>query len=185
MSFLDMTSTDGAYIKHHYQLGKFTVDDEPVEGFKDFLLSPDFYTGWGRFDKEMGTFLWEWDSERGVSKHDKKTMLMDGWQRAFSVQLYVKEKGTFLWQRFSKAEAKAFDEVMTDAWADKEDGKVVWVTHTGSEKITLSGGSKMYIPILEYKKWVPRPDDFGEPDSLPNESNSPAEDSSKDDDIPF
>jgi len=187
MSFLQLENeSDGLYIKHHYQLGKFVVNDEPVD-FEYFLLSPDFYTGWGRYDSQ---YEWKWDKVQGVAEGDKKQHYEDGFKRAFSVQLYIKDKGTYLWQRFSRAEGRAFDQVMSDAWPSKEDGKVVCVKYNGSEKITLQGGSKMYVPNLSFEKWVAKPEGFGEMvEDLSSEEQFKKDFSDtpdiKEDDIPF
>jgi hypothetical protein len=187
MSFLQLENeSDGLYIKHHYQLGKFVVNDEPVD-FEYFLLSPDFYTGWGKYD---GQYEWKWDQVQGVPDGDKKQLYEDGFKRAFSVQMYIKDKGTYLWQRFSKAEGRAFDQVMSDAWSSKEDGKVVCVKYNGSEKIALQGGSKMYVPNLTFEKWVAKPEGFGEmvedlssEEQFEKDFSNPVD--KKEDDIPF
>jgi hypothetical protein len=182
MSFLQLSNeSDGLYIKHHYQLGKFVVNDEPVD-FDYFLLSPDFHTGWGKYE---GQYEWKWDEVQGVASGDKAELYEQGFNRAFSAQFYIKDKGTYLWQRFSKAEGRAFDQVMTDAWSSKEDGKVVCAKYEGSEKITLSGGSKMFVPNLKFEKWVAKPSDFGELVDVAEATNNESSNNEDHDGIPF
>ena len=159
MSFLQLNENDSAsmYIKHSFQLGKFVVSDEPLE-VDYMLIHPDFKTGWGQY--KDGQFLWEWDKTQGVARSDKAELIADGYNRAFGARVYIKGKGVYVWQRFSKLEGQSFDDAISAAWKDKEEGKVPCFKYEGSEKISLSGGAKGYVAKLSYVKWVDTPADF-------------------------
>ena len=179
MSFLQLNENDGAsmYMKHSFQLGKFVSNDEPLD--VDFMLiHPDFQTGWGKYD---GQFEWQWDDKQGVPNGNKAELIADGYNRAFGARVYLKEKGVFVWQRFSKLECQSFDDAMSAAWKDKVDGKVPCFKYEGSEKISLSGGAKGYVAKLTYVKWGDMPDAFNNP----SEGNNDEPEDTLEDGIPF
>jgi hypothetical protein len=161
MSFLQLNENDasGMYIKHSFQLGKFVVNDEPLD-VEYMLIHPDFQTGFGRFS---GQYEWVWDDKQGVPNDNKSELIADGYSRAFGARVYLKDKGVYLWQRFSKLECQSFDDAMSAAWRDKVDGKVPCFKYEGSEKISLASGAKGYVAKLSYVKWVDMPEDFNNP----------------------
>lgn len=180
MSFLQLNENDASsmYIKHSFQLGKFVVNDEPLD-VDYMLIHPDFQTGWGQY--KDGQFMWEWDEQQGVARADKAELIADGYNRAFGARVYIKDKGVYLWQRFSKLEGQSFDEAITAAWKDKVDGKVPCFKYEGSEKISLAAGAKGYVAKLSYVKWVDMPEDFNNP----AEAQVDNKDDELEDGIPF
>jgi hypothetical protein len=118
---------------------------------------------------------------QGVPNGNKAELIADGYNRAFGARVYLKEKGVFVWQRFSKLECQSFDDAMSAAWKDKVDGKVPCFKYEGSEKISLSGGAKGYVAKLTYVKWVDMPEDFNNP----TEAQVDNKDDELEDGIPF
>jgi len=180
MSFLQLNENDSAsmYIKHSFQLGKFVVNDEPLD-VDYMLIHPDFKTGFGKYE---GQFQWQWDEKQGVARSDKAELIADGYNRAFAARVYIKGRGVYLWQRFSKLEGQSFDDAISAAWKDKEDGKVPCFKYEGSEKVSLGNGAKGYVAKLSYVKWVDKPADF---DNIVEDQVDSQGDNNEDDLIPF
>ena len=167
-SFLQLSEGEGnsLYIKHSFAMGKFVTNsgegDEPLQ-FEHLLIHPDFETGYGKYD---GQYQYVWDQQVGVRPDNYKQLVEQGYKRAFSARVYIKDKGVYLWQRFSFLEGQAFDEAMGSCWKDKVEGKVPCFKYVGSEKVSFSGGASGFKAKLEYVKWVDKPADFDEPSDM-------------------
>ena len=183
MSFLELDDKEGLgmYIKHDFRLGKFVINNaegvEPLD-FEYMLIDTDFQTGYGKYD---GQYQFVWDQQVGVKPDNAKALLADGYKRAFNARIYIKDKGVYLWQRFSLLEGQTFDEAMSAAWQHKVEGKVPCFKYAGSEKVTFSKGASGFKGKLEYVRWVDKPTDFDEPAEM--QTDKPSDD--EHDGIPF
>jgi hypothetical protein len=185
MSFLELDDKEGLgmYLRHDFRLGKFVVNNaegvEPLD-FEYMLIDTDFQTGYGQY--RNGAYDFVWDQQVGVKPDNAKELVADGYKRAFGARIYIKDKGVYLWQRFTLLEGQTFDEAMSSAWKDKVEGKVPCFKYTGSEKISFSNGSSGFKGKLDYVQWVDKPADFDEPVEM---QEQPVEDDTKEDGIPF
>lgn len=181
---------------------KFFANGETEVPIEYLQLDTDtFKSGWGRYTKAEG-FQYKWDSKFGVVNPKPS----DEWRRAFSA--WVMPSGAqhaYLWQSFSFAESKAFNNICGLFWSDKANnvGKLPVVEYKGSKHIQVGAGNSSELSFV-FVKWGDRgfnvPEWYVDPDApaddddgfvSPNEgladkvAEMVAKTELSDDDIPF
>tara|TARA_R110002033_G_scaffold3035_3_gene18682 strand:+ start:2524 stop:3150 length:627 start_codon:yes stop_codon:yes gene_type:complete len=160
--------SDSLYIKHSSKDKAWITADGEIN-LVHFLVDPtSIQTGWGMYD---GMYNFNWDEKPGV----KGVLPGPDYKRAFSVNIYIPDVGTRLWQRFTWGEGEGFNNMCSTFWNDiqKNPGKVPHLQYTGSRVQEFKVGSSS-IPEFSFVKWTDKPADFNAAPVQPAPAEKPS-----------
>ena len=134
--------------------------------------------GWGKITRGAPP-EYKWREDPNTPEPAPGQTGTDGWNEAYSVELYLKDEGTFLWSTTTKGALQGIKTIYQEIWHNAQEGKLPVLKYTGSEETTW----KSRIPQFEIARWVTKPADWNDAPAPEVAPEPEAEESNED--IPF